>query len=76
MAEPDTGPPSQGQPPSQVPIDTILQRQIELPQIHVNYLSLFRYATAKDYALLLLSAIFAAVSGVRSLPCAPPDYVG
>ncbi|KAH9866868.1 hypothetical protein IAQ61_007457 [Plenodomus lingam] len=67
MAEPESEKPSSAQggglPSSDHPLNPILQRQIELPEIKINYFSLFRYATVKEYALLLISAFFAAVSG-------------
>jgi hypothetical protein len=58
--------------PVQDSTNNILQKQIELLDVQVGYLSLFKYATAKDLIILVISAVFAAVAGVRNLPLLAP----
>lgn len=42
---------------------TILKRQTDVPEVKVNYLTLYRYATKIDIVILVVSAISAIAAG-------------
>ncbi|KAL5365983.1 hypothetical protein BJX96DRAFT_180319 [Aspergillus floccosus] len=47
--------------------EEILERQHEIPHMKSSFLSLYRYASARDIALVLISAICAIIAGATQL---------
>lgn len=43
--------------------DEIVDRQLRFPEVKVTFFSLYRYASKRDYALLVISAACAIIAG-------------
>lgn len=63
-AKPDSDDALQHLPPHE---REILQRQLHVPEVKVNYFTLFRYATRNDLLIIILSSV-CAIGGGAAMP--------